>query len=69
MTKEANVGFYDSQKSRKGDIIIVCERTIRIFREDIKLCKIYVHKDFCAEPEKIILARDKNPSVCTVYIL
>ena len=45
MMKGANLGFCDSQKSRKGDITYFCERTGWIFRED---------KDFCAEPEKII---------------
>ena len=45
---------YVTQKSRKGDITYFCERTGRIFREDIKIkvCKIYIHKDFCPEPKK-----------------
>ena len=30
---------------------IFCERNGRIFREDIKLCKMYIRKDFCPEPE------------------
>ena len=36
------------------------EKTIKIinwisfiFREDIKVCKLYVHEDFCAEQEKL----------------
>ena len=48
------MGFYDSQKSRKGDITYFCEKTGWIFREDIEVCKMYIHKDLCAEPEKII---------------
>ena len=43
----------NSQKSLKGDITYFCERTGRIFREDIKVCKLYIRKDFCPEPEKI----------------
>ena len=38
--------------SRKGDIIYFCEITGRMFREDIKVHKLYIHKDFCAELEK-----------------
>ena len=49
----AKAGFCDSRKSRKGDITYFCERTGRIFREDIKVCKLYIRKDFCPEPEKI----------------
>ena len=48
------MGFCDSRKSRKGDITYFCERTGRIFSEDIKVCKIYIRKDFCPEPKRKI---------------
>ena len=47
------MGFCDSQKLRKSDITYFCERTGRISREDIKVCKLYIRKDFCPEPGKI----------------
>ena len=49
------MGFCDSQKSRKGDITYFCERTGRIFREDIKIYELYIRKDFYPEPEKKIM--------------
>ena len=40
-----------SQNSRKGNITYFCERTGRIFSEDIKVRKLYgIRKDFCIEP-------------------
>ena len=48
------MGFYDPQKSRKGDITYFYERTGRIFREDIKVYKMYTPKDFYPEPKNII---------------
>ena len=38
----AKVELCDSQKSRKGDITYFCERTGRILRVDIKVCKLYI---------------------------
>ena len=35
-------GFYDSQKSQKGDITYFGERTGRILRENIKVCKLHM---------------------------
>ena len=52
INNEERRGFCDSQKSRKGDITYFCERTERIFREDIKVSKLYIRKDFCPEPKK-----------------
>ena len=46
------MGLCDSQKQRKGDITYFCDRTERIFREDIKVSKLYIRKDFCPEPKK-----------------
>ena len=40
--------------SKVADIRYFCERTGRIFREDIKVCKMYIHTDFCSDPEKMI---------------
>ena len=54
INNEEKAKFCDSQKSRKGDITYIFERTGRIFKEDIKVYKMYIHKDFCAEPEEII---------------
>ena len=54
ITDEEMGEFCDSQKSRKGGITYVCERTGRIFREDIKVCKTNIAKDFCPEPKKTI---------------
>lgn len=47
------MGLCDSQKQRKGDITYFCDRTERIIREDIKVSKLYIRKDFCPEPKKI----------------
>ena len=50
------LGFWDSQKSRKGNITYFFERAGRMFREDIKVCKMCIHKNFSAAPgqKKII---------------
>ena len=53
--ERGKVGFCDSQKSRKGDITYFCERTGRILREDIKVCKLYIRKDSWAEPEFVFM--------------
>ena len=45
------MGLCDSQESQKCDITYFCERTGRIFREDIKVCKLYIRKGFCPEPK------------------
>ena len=52
ITNEEKGEFCDSQMLRKGDITYFCEITGRMFREDIKVHKLYIHKDFCAELEK-----------------
>ena len=54
MRKWGKLGLYNSQKSWKGDITYICDRTGSIFREDNKVCKIYIYKNFCSELETMI---------------
>ena len=41
-----------TQKLLEGGITYFCERTGRIFREDIKICKVNIRKNFRAEKRK-----------------
>jgi len=47
------VGTLYACKSHRREITYFYERTGRIFREDIKVCKMYIMKNFCPEPKKI----------------
>ena len=46
-------GLYTKHIHRK-EIKLFCGKTGRIFREDIKVCKLYIRKAFGPEPEKIV---------------
>ena len=54
ITNEEKGEFCDSQKSRRGDITYFWERTGRILREDIKVCKLYIHNNSRAGLGRII---------------